>query len=145
MRSAGGGGGGGGQHPSLLPVAPGAGTWHLAKMPPRIWRSAALSALPLSHQVVPCCAKVGLTMAADRPGVLLQIIMIRALYSYVRVLPAYRLHRVAKVSTHQQLWLQTFNVSTGSCPDIVSGIAHKEPPVIVSAMTQCVLLLLGHP
>ena len=50
--------------------------------------------------------KVGLTLAADRPGVLLQIIMIRALYSYVRVLPAYRLHRVAKVSTHQQLWLQ---------------------------------------
>ena len=66
---------------------------------------------------------------------LLQIIMIRALYSYVRVLPAYRLHRVAKVSTHQQVWLQVFNVSTGNCPDIVSGLANKEPPVVVSSMT----------
>ena len=70
--------------------------------------------------------KFGLTVAADRPGVLLQIIMIRALYSYVRVLPAYRLHRVAKVSAHQHIWFKTFNVSTGSCPDIVSHIAHKE-------------------
>ena len=68
---------------------------------------------------------------------LLQIIMIRALYSYVRVLPAYRLHRVAKVSTHQQRWLQTFNVTTGSCTDVVTDIVHKELPGAVSALTLC--------
>lgn len=84
---------------------------------------------------MPCCANVGLTVATDRPGVLVQIIMIRALYSYVRVLPAYRLHRVAKVSAHQQLWRKIFNVSTGSCPDIVPGIMHNELPVIMAAVT----------